>query len=201
MAIANGFAPIVQAVVAEMSPSHSMLDIEVTDTLENLGISPDLVPELAIRLYRTVGGSISGDYRDFAKLLSIGSDSSIAEVAAHFDRASFGSAEASVAASGGVKEPAEVVETAVRTAIAAVSRTHSISEIRPTHTLRALSLEDVDITDVKTRVYRMLSGGRAHPSFSGYFKDARIGGATTVADAAEILRKAFLPAVRRGAAE
>ena len=214
MAATRDFAPIVKAILAEMSQSHAIHEIRVTETLLDLGISPDLIPELALRLYRTVGGSMSGDYRDFADSLAVGSDSTVRDIAAHFARASSGpetvaAGERRSGRRGAPKAsnhpppaapagdlPADRgrdVETAVLVAVAGASRTHSFEEIQPNHTLGQLGLDDVDFADVRNRVYRMLSSARMRPPFLQYCTEMKIAAATTIGDVVAMARTAFQP--------
>jgi hypothetical protein len=193
MAAARDFIPIVKAIVAEQLQDRSIREVRASETLHDLGILPDRIPELTVRFYRTVGSRDFGDYQRFAGLLSIKPDSSIQNIAAQFAHASTHLSRAPLKAlSGDPTEPDGFVEAAVRTAVAGKSRTHSVGEIRSNQKLGHLGLDEADVADVKTNVYRMLSGGKVRPKFTLYLKDTKITGASTVGQAVKLSRKAFM---------
>ena len=193
MDTAKNFIPVVKAVTAGLLHNRSIDEVRVSKTLRGLGLPPDIIPELTLRLYRAVGARGSGDFRQFGDTLSITPDSSIGEIAAHLAQAAAKlSGPAIKALSDDPTEPLGVVETAVRTAVAEASRTHSIGEIRAKQTLRRLGLDEADVADLKTSVYRMLSSKKVRPEFSKYVKKAKITRGSTVGEVVKLSRKAFM---------
>jgi len=192
----ENFIPIVKAVVSELSPHRSIRDVQTSETLRQSGILPGQVPEIEIRLFRTVGGRDSEDHRRFFSSLSITPDSSIGQIAGRFAHAS---AQLSKPETTGLQEnptePWGIVDTAVRTAVAEMSRTHSIGEIRSHQTLGELGLDEADVVDVKTNIYRMFRGPTVRPRLSEFLNHAEITADSTVGDAVKLSRQALTGAM------
>ena len=76
----------------------------------------------------------------------------------------------------------------ISSVLAQSSRRHSVWQIRPEHKIRDLGLDSAEITDVKTRLFRM-AGGRKDRELPTFFKAVRITPGSTVRQVANSLVK------------
>jgi len=193
------FIPVVKAVVAELSRDRSIRDVKNSDTLLQIGILPDRIPELVLRLFRVVRGRRFDNYLSLFQLMAITPNSSIEDIAAQLadagDRLSmFGITPLrdNLTMGDNPTEPWGDVEAAVHTAVAEMSRTHSLGEIRSDETLDQLGLDEADVANVKINVFRMMSSLTVHPKLSEFLDGIVISGGSTIGETVANSRRALM---------
>ena len=84
------------------------------------------------------------------------------------------------------------IEVAVHTAVAEMSHTHSLGEIRSDATLDQLGLDEADVANVKINVFRMMSGQTVQPKLSEFLEGTGISGGSTIRETIANSRRALM---------
>lgn len=181
---------IVRVLVAGMSDKYSVPDVASRKKLAALGIKGPQIARLKKRLYQTLSGKNSPPYQQFAKSLDIRPSSTIKQVV---ERIPDLYRPVERKRKRAAPKPKDLIQAAVRTAVARASVKYSINEVTAQKTLRDLGVGRDDIVGIRTDIYKPFQGyGGKQPDLAVF---RGITPSSTVKDIVRSSSHIFLPGV------